>query len=53
MPIAPMLAKLAGKFPTDDLSYGYDFKWDGFRGMASVRIRHSNSAARIWEVSML
>ena len=27
--IAPMLAQLANTLPTDDLSYGYEFKWDG------------------------
>jgi bifunctional non-homologous end joining protein LigD len=34
--IAPMLAQLASALPNDDLSYGYEFKWDGFRAMAFI-----------------
>src|SRR5436853_488260 len=34
--IAPMLAQLANTLPTDDLSYGYEFKWDGFRAVAFI-----------------
>jgi bifunctional non-homologous end joining protein LigD len=34
--IAPMLAQLASALPTDDLSYGYEFKWDGFRAIAFI-----------------
>src|SRR5437879_489514 len=34
--IAPMLSQLANTLPTDDLSYGYEFKWDGFRAVAFI-----------------
>ena len=34
--IAPMLAHLANTLPTDDFSYGYEFKWDGFRGVGFI-----------------
>src|SRR5437879_13849685 len=34
--IAPMLAQLASALPADDLSYGYEYKWDGFRAMAFI-----------------
>jgi len=34
--IEPMMAKLATKVPTPDMSWGFEFKWDGIRALAYV-----------------
>ncbi|MEO8745192.1 MAG: non-homologous end-joining DNA ligase [Candidatus Dormiibacterota bacterium] len=34
--IEPMLAKLATKIPSPDDAWGFEFKWDGIRGLAYV-----------------
>jgi len=48
--VAPMLAK-AGELPTDD-GWQYEVKWDGYRGIATVRagrcVIHSRSAKTLY-----
>ena len=34
--VVPMMAKLAGRLPTPDDVWGFEFKWDGIRSLAYV-----------------